>query len=159
MFKKSENLEQRLSSSKEKPFKKSTIKKITEIYFRPKSFECWKDGKLYECLGVKTFKKYLPTLGDIVSKKIGYRPIASANSKEEGLIRYEKQTKLFESIHIAGFCTMIPILPNIFLNGDYKGGLLLSLGDFAINVYPIMVQRYNRARIYNFLENPTSTND
>src|SRR5947207_2641328 len=44
---------------------------FTGFYFDPKPFE---STKLYECLGIKPYKKYLPTSGDWVRRHIWRAP-------------------------------------------------------------------------------------
>ena len=129
-----------------------SVKGGIDSYFKPKSFERWEDGKIYKWLGVKHFKKILPTGGDYVAKWIGWRPIAGASSKEEGLRDYEKWTRVYESIHSVLFPLYTTSMIQDLADGDLESAGWMLLKNLAINVYPIMVQRYNRARIYNALD-------
>ena len=38
--------------------------KVMDFYFRPKRIERWKNGKLYEILGIKIVKKVCVYIGD-----------------------------------------------------------------------------------------------
>ena len=123
-----------------------------DSYFKPKSFERWDDGKIYRWLGVKHFKKILPTGGDYVARWIGWRPIANASSKEEGLRDYEKLTRSLELIHSVLFPLYTTSMIQDLTDGDLESAGWMLIKNLAVNVYPIMVQRYNRARIYNALD-------
>ena len=105
-----------------------------DFYFTPKFFE--KSGRIYELLGVRIFKKFLPTYGDYMLRLTGIRLIN--NGSTETLKDYETATKIFEMIHLV-FCLLYIC---------FSVSILLNL---MINIYPIMVQRYNRARIYKIL--------
>jgi len=123
-----------------------------EFYFSPKSFERWKNGRIYEIVGVGEYKKFLPTGGDYVARWIGFKPISDASSTENGLRFYERFTRICESIHtIALPIYTIPIILSFYC-GDLKSATGILLLNLAINGYPIMVQRYNRTRIYNALD-------
>ena len=52
---------------------KGVVKKITDAWFDPKSFE--QNPTIYEKLGVRTFKRYMPT-GDLVIKYMKKREFA-----------------------------------------------------------------------------------
>jgi hypothetical protein len=110
------------------------VKAILNLYFSPKSFE--KNRKLYRLLGVHIFKKFLPTGGDYVVRYAKIRMIP--DSSAEALEAYERCTRVYETIHVIFFFLYI------FLPSSFLSNLLLNL---VINVYPIMTQRYNRARI------------
>ncbi len=131
---------------------RSLLGKIANFYFTPKQIEKWRNGKIYEWLGVHKYKKYLPTMGDIVSRKLGWHPIIGAKNREEGLKNYEISTRQYEKIHLASSIVVTPIIVLTFTIENYIGGGI-SLGfNLVVNYYPILVQRYNRARIYNTLE-------
>jgi hypothetical protein len=117
---------------------RSFLQKATDGYFYPKSFE--RSGKLYESLGVRTFKKYCPT-GEVWNKCLNYRDV-KGNSTED-LRNYEKQTRIFEGIHVVGGIAFFALF------GLNPIGLLTNA---LINFYPVITQRYNRSRIQNIVE-------
>ena len=67
------NLEKELSSESPTSEDNGILQKLkkvynaTDYYFRPKSFE--KNGKIYEKMGIRTFKKFLP-FGDYTNRLI-----------------------------------------------------------------------------------------
>ena len=124
-------------------------------YFRPKKFEYYRDITIYELIGIKIYKKYLPTTGDLARrrKKIKQINLRSSNRYEE-LYRYERKTRNYEWRHIIGAILFILFR---FL---FDSKLRLTVIDFTllpamnlyINIYPIFLQRYNRIRILRILK-------
>ena len=124
-------------------------------YFRPKKFEYYRDITIYELIGIKIYKKYLPTTGDLVRRrrKIKQINLGSSNRYEE-LYRYERKTRNYEWRHIIGAILFIVFR---FL---FDSKLRLTVLDFTllpamnlyINIYPIFLQRYNRIRILRILK-------
>lgn len=123
-------------------------------YFKPKKFEYYRDITIYELIGIKIYKKYLPTTGDLVRRRRKIKQInpGSSNRYEE-LYRYERKTRNYELRHIIGAILFIAIR---FL---FDSNLRLTVIDFTIlpamnlyiNIYPIFLQRYNRIRILRIL--------
>lgn len=121
-------------------------------YFKPRKAERWKDGLLYKFLGVHFFKKVVPTLGSYVSRLIRFRPIAHASDRKKALEEYEPATRIFESIHLGLQATLYNFnLINAISEGDIDKTISWGALSLCFNIYPIMLQRYNRARIYNAL--------
>ena len=116
------------------------------------------DGLLYRRIGIRIFKRYLPTSGDIVTRRRGIRRIESGNGGlRAALLRYEKVTRSYERRHIFGALSMLALSWwSITVHG--KGNwYVLTLANIIINGYPIMVQRYNRLRINAVLDRLTHT--
>ena len=109
--------------------------------------------ELYEHLGIRAFKKYMPfPTGDIVGKIVGMPSILpSEGSPEERLRSLVEKTKFLEQIHLVG----LTIMGTLGLVGEcttlselqpIKSLAVISASNIVINVYPIMLQRYNRLR-------------
>lgn len=121
-------------------------KKLSDWYFRPRPFE---SGPFYPCLGVRIYKKFLPTSGELVSRLRGIDrlKIVTTGSRQQALRNYELQTRVWEGRHL-----MSAVLLQAWA---LTGGVLMGAQQFwactvinlLVNVYPIMVQRLNRARI------------
>jgi hypothetical protein len=128
-------------------------------YFTPHRFENYNNGRLYEILGIRFFKRYLPTSGDIVTRHRHLRRIAfDQDGVLSSLKRYELQTRNYEGRHIFGALSMLVISwwsIEFYGKGNW---LVLLVGNIIINGYPIMLQRYNRIRILSVLNRiaPTS---
>ncbi len=121
-------------------------------YFEPKSFERYKNRTIYEYLGVKAFKKYLITDGDLVRR---WRGIQQINHRRESRTRELKkavgETIKFEVIHL--FFLLLSLLIVLV---QYHEMTLLKLSiifliNLYANIYPIFLQRYNRIRLLRVL--------
>ncbi len=141
----------------------SSLSPLEKWYFTPRAFEKWREGLIYKCLGVKIFKLFIPETGTFAARRSNWRPIANAKTKEEGLRAYEPKTRNYESQHysrmvywpaVIGTCLYVSHCipsPDPFHSLFKTLGVLATIAATLIDVYPIMLQRYNRARIYNAL--------
>ncbi len=124
-------------------------------YFKPKEFEYYRDITIYELIGIKIYKKYLPTTGDLVRRRRKIKQInpGSSNRYEE-LYRYERKTRNYELRHIIGAILFIVIrfLFDSNLRLTVIDLTLLPAMNLYINIYPIFLQRYNRIRILKILK-------
>lgn len=124
------------------------------LYFKPKTFEFYRDKTIYEWIGIKTYKKYLPTTGDIVRKRRNITQIKiSRTDKIKELHKYERKTRNYEWRHLMGM--IIFILLTCMLNRKLTAfdWVFLPFLNLFINVYPIFLQRFNRIRIIKILQN------
>jgi len=131
-------------------------KHILFKYFRPKKFEYYRDITIYELIGIKIYKKYLPTTGDLVSRKRGIKQIdLTESNRYEELYRYESKTRNYELRHIIGAFVFVGI--RFLFDGSLRLNILdltiLPIMNLYINIYPIFLQRYNRIRILKILKN------
>jgi len=113
-------------------------------YFRPRGFE----PHVYEVLGVRRFKRYLPTGGDIYARRMGWHPILDrAGGQQEALSKFEKRTRVAECAHVLTFMFFMVVCAALFVGELYAPAFLLAIFNVPFNAYPIMVQRYNRQRV------------
>jgi hypothetical protein len=121
-------------------------------YFKPKRFESADGGQLYRRLGVRFFKRYLPTSGDLVSGWHGILRISTKGGDLRGcLARHDSYTRRYEARHIFGGLSMLALTWwSITILGKGNWFVLLAANLF-INGYPIMLQRYNRVRVQSAL--------
>ena len=117
-------------------------------YFRARSFENWNRGAVYEYLGIRIYKKYLPTSGDLITQARGIKRLKIKEfGRRAGLEDHKKLTRTWEMRHL--------ISAVLLQTWAVFGGLTLGAEHFwissAINVivngYSIMLQRFNRIRI------------
>lgn len=141
-------------SSKRKNDTTLNIRQQILLYFKPKKFEFFRDKTIYEFIGIKLYKKYLPTTGDIVRK---WRNIIQVDpnksNKINELYKYERKTRNYELRHIIGnigFIAMIFVIDKKLTVFDWS---FLTILNFYVNLYPIFLQRYNRIRIIKVLQN------
>ncbi len=115
-------------------------------YFNLCSFE--RSGRLYERLGIRQFKRFA-SAGDFLNRRRRradpeFRNISDYSSAidwEEG------QTRFNELAHLGSLIFNLIMVGWLCYRGRYTWlGLILFL-NLMLNIYPIMLQRYNRARV------------
>jgi hypothetical protein len=124
-------------------------KLFNDAYYEMKNFE--KDGKIYELLEIKTFKKAVMKLA--YKEKVENYNLMTYSIK--GLEDYEKKSRSNEKIHFIGFIIMLfPTLAMCFFFESIRNVILFLLLIFinlCVNFYPVCLQRYNRIRIRKVL--------
>jgi len=140
------------------PLLKEAVDSIVESILSQKSFE---SPELYEKLGVREFKRYLPTTGDLMYKYVWKRlpPIARGffgleNGAQAQITRDPKSvdemlfvTKAVELTHYAMLAVFSYFMYEQFNAGSLSGLAMATTTNALVNVYPIMLQRYNRIRL------------
>jgi uncharacterized membrane protein len=123
------------------------------VYFRPKRFETYKHKTIYEYLGIKWFKKYLITDGDLVRKWRNIKQDFNKNDSIIQLTKAERETRKYEIIHLIFLLITILILTFNFKKLSFLQWVLVHLINLYANVYPLFLQRHNRIRILKALKN------
>ncbi len=124
---------------------------VLDLYFRPKSIEKWKDGKIYEFLGVGMFRKAVVGFGHFFglenNKGNNY---FICDTSTEGLRVFEKKTRRNEAMHVPVAILLTYGIIVALVEGRYA---TVYVGAFVwfFNAYPAMLQRYNRVRIENII--------
>ncbi|MBK6355057.1 MAG: hypothetical protein IPF46_17120 [Saprospiraceae bacterium] len=130
-------------------FKKQILR-----YFSPKTFEFYRDRTIYDLIGIKIYKKYLPTTGDIVRQKRKITQIKISNTgKINELYKYERKTRNYEWRHVMGAIIFIGLTLMLYRKLTIFDWIFLPILNLYINIYPIFLQRYNRIRIIKVLKN------
>ncbi len=129
------------------------IKRIILGYFRPKAFEFYGDSTVYNLFGIKFYKKYLPTTGDLIRRlrKIKQIDIGKTEIIQE-LYRYERKTRTYEWRHLIGAVVFVVLTFFIERKLTIFDWIFITFLNLVINIYPIFLQRYNRIRIVNILK-------
>lgn len=108
---------------------------------RPFSFE----RKLYEALGVRYFKDRIPELGGAFT---GFTKNEITGDDPEYYAQFIRETVLGEITHV--ICILFGIAVPFILNAYVLNfAWPLFLLNFYFNILPVMVQRYNRPKLYN----------
>ena len=124
--------------------------RVLQLYYAPRPFESF----LYERLGVPFLGRYIPTGGS------RFRVIPSFVTKGQPRIQvlkdFIKTTLIIETLHLLTAVFLIALLlPEIaddYQNGRYGEVGLYWAAIILPNAYPIMLQRYNRARALPILD-------
>lgn len=130
------------------------FKQLILLYFSPKIFEFYRDRTIYDLIGIKIYKKYLPTTGDIVRQKRKITQIKISNTgKINELYKYERKTRNYEWRHVIGAIIFIGLTLMLYRKLTIFDWIFLPILNLYINIYPIFLQRYNRIRIIKVLKN------
>lgn len=117
-------------------------------WFSPKEFE---SKKGYERLGIRPFKKYLPTSGDLAMRRI--LPDKQVHPNLASLQDAEERTRRLERDHLwlfglyAGMSTAFE-----FERGGAPIAALILALNVVVNIGPACIQRYNRIRLLSAIE-------
>jgi Glycosyl-4,4'-diaponeurosporenoate acyltransferase len=127
-----------------------------DIWFRPKRFE---SERFYERLGALVIKRYVPTGGDLVMQRLrrDHPERRWVNTSLQSLCRYERRTRLNEFIHLVGFIVFTVLATSKFISRSrHVPGLIFALGlNLIFGLWPVVLQRYNRLRIYRAIDTRT----
>jgi hypothetical protein len=118
---------------------------LPSSYFRVRSFE--RTGRIYEVLGVRIFRWFVPD-GDLANrwrrrsepdfKIIRNRRLAAA---------FVRRTQLSEKSHVVVLFLGLISAAYAWQIGWRGWAAYLALGNVLVNLYPILLQRYTRARL------------
>lgn len=125
------------------------IKEFKEWYLQIRAFEIQDNGKTYAKLGARIYKKWVPTSGEVITRLRGINrlKIVASGSRKKALENHKELTRIWEWRH---FISAVALF--LWAIG---AGLLIGIEHFYtsivinifVNIYPIIVQRYNRIRI------------
>ena len=109
---------------------------------------------MYPRLGVRLYKKVVPTSGEWITRLRGIDrlKIAAAGNRGLALRNYDSQTRTWEWRHLI---SAILLQAWAIVGGATVGAeqfWACSAINLLVNIYPVMVQRFNRARIARILQ-------
>ncbi|HEX5110390.1 MAG TPA: hypothetical protein VFV95_18195 [Vicinamibacterales bacterium] len=126
--------------------------RLPEGYYRCHPFE--RRGRLYEMLGVRYFRMLVPH-GDGINWLVrrsqpGYRVVRDRLT----LTDYEARTRAAEAFHLGCLLVMAPAAVYATFAGWSGMALWLTLPGIPLHLYPVLLQRYTRARMARALARP-----
>ncbi|MES2811296.1 MAG: hypothetical protein V4670_02395 [Bacteroidota bacterium] len=114
---------------------------FTSGYYKEKVWE--HKGKIYENLGINLFRKLLVLVGwEKLNKKAN--PV---KNNLDALTHLEYRTKQSELGHLIIFFIVLGFTVYVAMKYGFIESLWLLLLNTILNVYPILLQRYNRPRL------------
>ncbi|MFC6232983.1 hypothetical protein ACFQI7_35070 [Paenibacillus allorhizosphaerae] len=117
---------------------------------------CEREGKIYEILGIKWFKRLLLRIARSRKNEFPFNGYFLKELSIEGIIEFENKSKKSERSHaiIAILILFYQFRIIIFLEGtlDVLFLLFFTVLNVITNIYPIFLQRYNRIRIKSVLQ-------
>jgi hypothetical protein len=114
-------------------------------YFRLRRAEA--DGRVYAALGVRRFRSIVAYGGPMVRLMRRIDPESYTRLKKSTLSERERRTRKTEKIHWALLLGTIPAAVWAVLQREYWFAVYLLAANVPMNVYPILLQRYTRARL------------
>jgi hypothetical protein len=118
---------------------------LPAAYFRLRRAEA--DGRLYAALGVRQFRSFV-TYGDPMirlMKRID--PKSHTHLKSSSVGDRERRTRKTEKIHWALLLGSVPTAVWAVIVNESWFAMYLVIANVPMNVYPILLQRYTRARL------------
>ncbi len=116
--------------------------RLPEGFHQLRPFEV--DGTLYERLGVRTLKRMLRR-GPATWFNPGLR--MPAHRDAASLARLDAAMRNAEASHTISFVVTLLVVGSALARRRWARAVWIVVFDVAINAYPIMLQRYNRARL------------
>ena len=136
-------------STSSKPF----LSTLSDWYFRPRPIELRRQGQLYERLGARLYKKYVPTSGDVITRFRNIKRLKFTQvGRRQALEAHELLTRKWEWRHLVSAILLQAwaIFAGFSIGAQHFW--ISTAINLVVNVYPIIVQRFNRARIVLCLE-------
>jgi hypothetical protein len=123
---------------------------VPDGYFRLRRTEA--DGRIYAALGVRRFRS-LVTYGEpMVRLMRRIDPESRARLNSSTLAEREKNTRKTEKIHWAMLLGSVPAAVWAVLVRESWFAVYLLVANVPMNFYPILLQRYTRARLARIRE-------
>lgn len=123
---------------------------LPRTYFRVHQFE--RTGQMYKALGVLLFRRFVPD-GDLANRwerrsNPVHRLIRGRRSAANFIVRTEQS----ERGHMVLLALGVVSAVYAWTLGWSGWAVYLSVGNVVVNVYPILLQRYTRSRLYRVLQ-------
>jgi len=126
------------------------------IFLLPKNyFQIWpfeRDGRVYRRLGVRRVR-YFAGHGDGIQKLVRaidpnwQCPLAKLSTE-----KWMEWTRTAEWVHIAAIGMSIPLIGVAYYRGFTSLATVVLLSNIPFNVYPVLLQRYTRAKLSRIQE-------
>ena len=120
-------------------------------YFRLRPFET--DGRVYALFGVHRFR-YVVSNGDLAVRLMRWIDPNLARLGRPTLAQHELRRRLSEQLHWGYLLGSIPTMMWAVLVGQPWFAVYLLVGNIVFNLYPILLQRYTRAKLARICERP-----
>jgi hypothetical protein len=123
-------------------------------------FELWdfeRDGRCYERLGIRWFKRFA-IQGDFWNKVRRRSDPGFRNVKDlDSALEWEARTRTNELRHLCTLAIGLAIMAWLYSRSEYAWLAVVFFAVLVWDIYPIMLQRYNRARIQRVKSRPRRT--
>ena len=120
--------------------------KLDSSYFTLKNWEL--QGRVYEYMGVGYFRKLLVLVG---WEKLN-KPKNPVNKNLESLKSLEYKTRQSEFGHFVIGIVVLMVYIDVAVRYGFMDSIWLLVLNILLNIYPILVQRYNRPRLRRLIQ-------
>lgn len=114
-------------------------------------FDLWEfelDGRFYERLGIRVFKRFA-TGGDYWNRLRRRSAPDFRNVRDlDSALAWEARTRFNELLHLCSLVVGVSIMVWLCWHGEVAWTVAVFFGVLVWDIYPIMLQRYTRARIW-----------
>jgi len=125
------------------------LESMTDWYFRPHDFE---SSELYESLGILPIKKVTDWIGKGFGERVNFRNHYRLwDETIQGLKEFDYKTRISEALHLVGVGISLSYGVHAVIKEDLAWSIIDGLFLVA-NTYLVMLQRYNRGRLYDVIE-------
>jgi len=111
-------------------------------------FKFEQNPQFYHSWGVRLFKRWVP-FGDFwigLYNKVFSKRLQMIETKDDAIV-WVLLTWTVEILHFLVFIVIFWLTVQALFQSHYVKGFMFSILNIIINVYPMLVQRYNRIRI------------
>jgi hypothetical protein len=111
-----------------------------------------REPKFYERMGVKFIRKFVQN-GQYVSRYLrkgnpGYRVVTNKASA----LQYQNTVLMYERFHLICFLFFLMTAVYAVIKSQIELAIIVTVANIIYNVYPILLQQYNRARLQRVAE-------
>ncbi len=125
------------------------VAELGRWYFGPWRFELVGNGRVYELLGIRFWKRWLRTSGNPLSRRAGTIDLPSRrDALRERLRQQDRFTREYELRHLLGGAVMQMAGWAVIAMVEGASLAALTIANVLVNGYPILLQRYNRVRVH-----------
>ena len=123
-------------------------------YYATRPFE--QSGRLYEILGVRVFRHFVPD-GDFANLwRRRRQPDFRVVTNRRAAAAFVERTIFGEKSHLVLFLIGAASCVFAYQIGWRGWAIYLAAGNILVNLYPVLLQRYTRARLHRILEGRSS---
>lgn len=101
----------------------------------------------YTRAGIKFFRRFVQN-GDYANRLIRKnKPEYTLIKSKRGALAYTKTLAMYQAYHLCCLVFFMLTMVYALINKYYLLGFMILLSNVVYNVYPVLLQQYNRARI------------
>jgi len=108
--------------------------------------------KFYERLGIKFIRKFVQHGEYVNTLKRKAKPHYSVVNNRTGAAQYMKTIVMYERFHFICFVFFLSTAIHALVTGHYLLFMVILIANVIYNIYPMLLQQYNRVRIARLIK-------